>query len=120
MGLGIIGIRSDIQVVFLNLLSRCWGWRDTKKNGFKNLVNFGVGLRRDIRRVAVVPQVGIRGQRSAYLTLFFEPARAAHHCGVLDGKSVLKITSLREFVRETRLNELGQGTYESDSVAFTA
>ncbi len=46
-----------------------------------------LGPMQDIRRVSVVPQVGIRGQRSIKLAQFLEPARAVNHGGVLDGKS---------------------------------
>ncbi len=47
-----------------------------------------LGPMQDIQRVAVVPQVGIRGQRSIKLTQFLEPACAVNHGGVLEGKNL--------------------------------
>ncbi len=71
--LGIFVIGSDFQVVILNIL-RCGG-RDAKKD-FEIMVKFGIGLRKDIQRDAVVPQVGISCRLESELKGIFLPIKA--------------------------------------------
>ncbi len=72
-GLGIFAIGSDFQVFILNIF-RCGG-RGGKRD-LENMVKFGIGLKEDIQRDAVVPQLGISCKLNSELKGIFLPIKA--------------------------------------------